>query len=126
MRLLKQHEDRSKHLGTKRENEIAGRVKQAEEKAKAKQREEERHVAAMAMLDEEFAQAELHQTKMMEDAVADLKGINEQYQKDILKLDDYMKKNKIVADVVAQVPAEKEKGGVLCVDTTASTPSTLR
>ena len=109
MRLLKQHEERSNNLETKTENAIAARVKQAEEKAKAKQREEERHAAAMALLGEEFAQAELHQTKTMEDAAADLKRINEQYQKDILKLDEYMEANSIVSEAPAQAPAEKEK-----------------
>ena len=58
----------------------------------------------MASLDEEFAQAEMHQTRTMEDSAAELKRINEQYQKDILKLDEYMKINSIVSETPVKTP----------------------
>ena len=111
MRLLKQHEDRTKNLETKKEAAMAARVRQAEEKEKAKKREEERHAAAMARLDEEFAQAELHQTKTMENAEEDLKKVNEQYKKDILKLDEFMQNNKIAAEAPTQPSVARETEG---------------
>lgn len=109
MRLLKQHEERSNNLQLKKENATAARIRQAEEKEKAKQREEERHKAAMAMLDEEFAQAEQYQTNLMEEAAEDLKKTNEQYHKDILKLDEYMKVNSISTEVPTPAAKEMEK-----------------
>ena len=90
MRLLKQKEDRAKQLDAKAQEAVAARIKQAEEKQKAIKREKARHEAAMAALDEEYAAAEKFQTRRLEAAKEDIQRVEEQYQKDLQKIDAFL------------------------------------
>ena len=63
----------------------------------------------MASLDEEFARAEQFQAKKMEGAVEDLKKVNEQYQRALQKLDDYLTANPATCENHLPAPAPKKE-----------------